>query len=155
MIRLHTLTRVTERLGGAIVFKHFTIPHYRLDLVTGMGELLERATYITQVKGCRARHKYFRIDYDGVLVVSAGYQWDFGSGPAIDTPVMVAASCAHDALYQAISEGHIPKDCRRAADLTFREILKEGGVGVIRRNYCYLAVRLIGWLFTRPTKGEA
>ena len=129
--------------------KYFIIPHYRLDTETGLGELLEYASYKTAVKGRRIIQKYFTLDYDGTLVVRSGYQWDFGSGPAIDTPVMVAASCAHDALYQAIREGFLPKDARKEADVTFREILKQGGVSWIRRTYCYLAVRLVGWRFVQ------
>ena len=129
---------------------YFTIPHYRLDVDSGLGELLSYASYMTAVKGCRARQKYFTLELNGLLTVHNGYQWDFGSGPAIDTPVMVSASCAHDALYQAIREGHIPRGCRKAADETFRDLLKLGGVGWFRRTYCYVAVRLIGWKYTQP-----
>ena len=89
---------------------------------------------------------WVRLDPDGRLAIRAGYSWDGASGPAIDTPNIMVASLAHDALYQLISEGHLPKRCRRAADLTLRKLCERAGMGAFRRWYVWLAVRLFGWL---------
>lgn len=77
----------------------------------------------------------------GRLTLDAGFMWDFGSGPAIDTPAMVVASAAHDALCIMTDTGKLPWGCRAKADAYFRELLKQNGVSFARRWWCWAGVR--------------
>ena len=119
------------------------MPHYDLDPETRLGILIEEFTF----PDCGIHRSDVVTDHialfpDGCLVIRAGYMWDFGSGPAIDTPEMVAASLAHDALCDLTNAGHLPWYYRRKADKYFRELLKAYGVPMHRRWYCWAAVRL-------------
>ena len=75
-------------------------------------------------------------------MLRTGYLWDFGSGPAIDTPDMVYASLAHDAFYELMQKDLLPWDCRKAVDRYFKRLLKQAGMGRLRRQWVYLGVRL-------------
>lgn len=120
------------------------MPHYDLCPDTGRGALMADFKYQTAICGRVVAIPYVVLGADGQLFIRAGYCWDFGSGPAIDTPEMVAASLAHDALYDLIKLGQLDNGHRKAADKYFRQLLKDYGVGWFRRNYCYWAVRLFG-----------
>lgn len=78
---------------------------------------------------------------DGTLILYPGFTWDFGSGPAIDTPDVVIASLCHDALGWLIENKKLPNKYRKVSDRLYRELLKENGTGFFRRWYHYLAVR--------------
>lgn len=80
------------------------------------------------------------------ITIKKGYCWDGGSGPAIDNKPMIKASLLHDALYQIIREGKVSKIWRKKADQLFRKELIENGTCKIRAYWCYLAVRLFGWI---------
>jgi len=118
------------------------MPIFALD--DGMGVLLEDYRFITPIQGVVAVGKTSVLNLNGVLVCRKGMRWDFGSGPAIDTPDMVSASLAHDALYNLMSEGELPRKYRKAADKYFLHMLERAGMGWARRHWCYLAVRY-GW----------
>ena len=78
---------------------------------------------------------------NGNLVIHKGFVWDFASG-AIDTPDMVKASLAHDALCRLVDSGALPKSEQKNADRYFRQVLKESGTSWFRRWYAYAAVRI-------------
>lgn len=107
----------------------------------------------TGIKGHEARIEYrpdaCQLWPFGTLIVYEGFVWDFGSGPAIDTPDMVIASLAHDALCGLTDRGLVPWSVRKQADKYFRYLLKINGCPWIRRWYAYLAVRFYSYNIAR------
>jgi hypothetical protein len=93
-------------------------------------------------------HLYF-VKVDSTLIVRKGYQWDGPSGPTIDDDTNIRASLIHDALYQAMRTGLIAKTFkfRRVIDKIFSAILKEDGMGFIRRTCYFYSVRGVGFIF--------
>lgn len=77
----------------------------------------------------------------GQLVVRAGFEWDYGSGPAVDTPDVIRASCAHDALCRLTNARLVPWSVRAEADTAYRRVLKRMGMPKWRRWAHYAAVR--------------
>lgn len=92
------------------------------------------------IKGRRA-YVHCRLMRDGRLWVYTDTQWDFGSGPAIDTPAVVIASLAHDMICHLTNARLIPWDCRAAGDLMYRTMLAQNGAGFMRRWWQYVGVR--------------
>lgn len=66
-----------------------------------------------------------RLVKTGTLRTFAGFVWDFGSGPAIDTPAVIRASLDHDALCLLTDKGLIPWKCRAMADKYYRDSLAQ------------------------------
>lgn len=121
------------------------IPNHRLIKQGKWGQLKERYVYKTRVEGFQTQSEHITLFLDGTIWIKKNFEWDFGSGPAVDTPAMVAASCVHDALYTLIEQGKIPGgSTRKLSDKTFKDILKAGGTSIFRRYYCYFAVRKAG-----------
>jgi hypothetical protein len=119
------------------------MPHFELDPATRLGLLCADFTFRhCGIERRDIQTKHILLRPNGDLIVCEGYVWDFGSGPAIDTPEMVAASLAHDALCDLTNSGHLPWHYRRKADTFFRKLLKAYGVPMYRRWYCYAAVRI-------------
>lgn len=88
----------------------------------------------------------------GRLTIRAGYAWDGASGPTWDTPATMVPSLVHDALYQAIRAGLLPRSARFDADLTFYRLMRaraSGILGYLRALYFFLGVRLGGGLALR------
>lgn len=118
------------------------------ELVDGKarrGRLLERYDFVTPITGHHASLQDVKCNScllrsGGLLTVNPGFRWDFASG-AIDTPPMVIASLAHDALCRLMAHGKLPWSTRKQADVYFRELLKANGCSFVRRWYAYLAVR--------------
>lgn len=85
-----------------------------------------------------------RLDH-GLLFIRCGYMWDGATGPALDTTSIIRASMIHDALYQLIGAGKIPKrPWKKYADKELRRVCKEDGMNWFRRQRVYWAVRLFG-----------
>ena len=116
-------------------------PQYTVHWKSGQGELTNPAKYATTVQGWEAVTPHITLSNNGHLYLERGYVWDFGSGPAIDTPDMVYASLAHDAFYELMQKGLLPWDCRKAVDKYFKRLLKQAGMGKMRRQWVYLGVR--------------
>ena len=68
----------------------------------------------------------------------------------MDTKATMYAALVHDALYQLIRLGILPKGSRKEADKLFRRLLKEDGMTFFRRWYFYRAVRWFGASSARP-----
>lgn len=83
----------------------------------------------------------------GVLIVTAGYEWDGPSGPTVDTDSTMVASCVHDALYSLMAAKLLPMSARSTADLMLRELMLSHGAGWLRAWYFWAAVRLFGRLY--------
>lgn len=92
--------------------------------------------------------KYVSLS-SGILRICADYAWDGPSGPAVDTVNFQRASLVHDALYQLIREGGLPQKKRKIADRILYSIAREDGMSILRATYVYLAVRAIGWIYTK------
>ena len=123
--------------------------------------LTEDVTYGTGIAG----HKAYLRDYmvvgghaakvecalleDGNLIVYAGTEWDFGSGPAIDTPSVIIASLAHDMICHLTNKRLIPWSCRAQGDRMYREMLKQNGTCITRQWRHYIGVRLYSELVAR------
>lgn len=86
---------------------------------------------------------------NGELWMKSGYLWDGPSGVAIDTPTFMRASLVHDALYQLIKQGLLPKSARKKADAEMRRICREDGMGWFRSWYAWAAVRVFGGVWMR------
>ena len=119
-------------------------PTFDFDPDTDTGTLIDGFDYETGITGTVAAVSHCLLANDGRLSFRAGYCWNFGSGPAINTPEMVAASLPHDGLYDLIAHGELDMKHRKDADKYFRKLLKDYGVGWFRRNYCYWGVRAFG-----------
>lgn len=122
-----------------------TYPRYPLHTVhwkTRTGELVGAFTAFTNITNYTATTPWIQLHKDGRLDLAKGYQWDFGSGPAIDTPEMIKASLVHDAFYELMNLGEIPWDVRRPADRLLRDMLRDSGTGLLRSTWVYLGVRL-------------
>ena len=107
--------------------------------------IVEPMEFQTTIKGYLAAHKYMRLTTDGVLTLFEGYCWDGPSGPTWDSPNSMVGSLAHDALYQSIRRGAIPKSERANIDEFFYRLLIKSGMGRVRSWYFYRAVRMFGW----------
>ena len=106
------------------------------------GSLSAPKSYKTSIKPKHTiDHGAIRLEPTGLLTLRTGFVWDFATG-AIDTPDMVVASAAHDALCVLVDEGYLPTQSQKDIDIYFRELLKELGTGFVRRWYLYLAVRV-------------
>lgn len=117
-------------------------PDYIVHWKTGVGQLQDLMAYATPIRGEKAETSHITLSPTGGLYLKTGYVWDFGSGPAIDTPDMVYASLAHDALYELMVLEKLSWDYRKAADDYFIELCKSAGMPAWRRFYVYVAVRV-------------
>lgn len=115
-------------------------PRYSLT-EDGLGRLDRTYVFQCPIGGQPCCTELIDLMATGSLNIYAGYTWDFGSGPAIDTPAVVYASLGHDVLYDLIGQGKLPKRYRKKADVWFKQLLKDAGMSWFRRQYMYLAVR--------------
>lgn len=110
-----------------------------------LGLLMSDCRFETSIIGCCADinedGSQCALLGDGSLVVFAGFLWDWGSGPAIDTPSVVRASLAHDALCRMTDTGRLPWKYRAIADQTYRDLLQQYGCPWFRRWYQWAGVR--------------
>lgn len=67
----------------------------------------------------------FRLFSNGLMLILKGTQWDYGSGPAVNTPEMIRASLPHDMFCHLTNLGLVPWSVRKQADLLFRDHIKE------------------------------
>lgn len=88
--------------------------------------------------------QWVHLSDDGQLTIAKGYAWDGASGPCFDTPNIIRPSLVHDALYQLMRESAIPSSCREYADGVLYRLCRENGMGWIRAQWIYWAVRLCG-----------
>lgn len=88
------------------------------------------------------RDPVMRFHDSGALELLPGFVWDFGSGPAVDTPDMVYGILAHDALYRLMVVKAMPWKNRRKVDRYFRRLLKAAGMSWARRQWVYYGVRV-------------
>ncbi|TCT21199.1 DUF1353 domain-containing protein [Thiobaca trueperi] len=99
--------------------------------------------------GATIRTRFIDLTAEGWLTIRAGYAWDGPSGPTLHSPSFMRGSLIHDALYQLIREGHLPRTHRRAADRLLYDLCRRDGMWAIRAAWVWLAVRLVGGLVLR------
>ena len=80
---------------------------------------------------------------DGMLTVVEGYCWD-GATSAIDSRNFLRGSLIHDVQYQAIREGLLSPEHRRAADLILFAVIRQDGMPWIRAKWVLWAVSRFG-----------
>jgi hypothetical protein len=105
--------------------------------------------YIPWLPRLLYRGRFLAID-GGVLIVAAGYAWDGASGPTWDSGDSMRASLVHDAIYQLIRQGILPKSVRRPADGLMRRICIEDGMWRWRALLWWAGVRGFGWMHVKP-----
>lgn len=125
-----------------ISYRRFDHPKYRFILSDAL-------RLDTNIIGRACKTDWVELDRNGVMNLSAGYAWDGASGIAINTKNSVRASCGHDALYQLIRLGLLPRTKRLQADSDLRKWLIEDGMLELRAGIWFLAVRLFGELYLR------
>jgi hypothetical protein len=87
--------------------------------------------------------RFFALE-GGVLTIRTGYAWNGASGPTWDDKSNMRGSLVHDALYQAIIEGHLPRTLRAEADALLHAMCVEDGMNSIRAGVWLWAVRRHG-----------
>lgn len=92
------------------------------------------------LKGFDIDLPYIRVTPDGEVRGKIRYRWDGASGPTIDTPSSMGASCFHDIGYQLMRMGLIPFSYRDSFDEEFRKILMEDGMWEWRANLWHIGV---------------
>lgn len=118
-------------------------PQYAVHWKTGHGFLTDDFEFKTPITGHTVKTLFIDLRKDGTLKLALGYVWDFGSGPAIDTPDMVYASLAHDPFYELMLRDLLPWSLRKKVDQYFKKLLKKAGMGWLRRQWVYGAVRYL------------
>lgn len=95
--------------------------------------------------------EYINLYRDGTLIIKNGYAWDGPSGPTVDTRSFMRGSLVHDALYQLMREGFLDhKTYRDRADLELKKICLEDGMGWLRAEYVYRAVKAVANVYADP-----
>lgn len=107
--------------------------------------------YKTGIKGVGAKldaaGMQCEIFPDGEMALYPGFTWDFGSGPAIDTPDVVVASAFHDAGCYLTNRRLVPWSCRKLFDKLYRDILKRYSANLPTKGIRNKA--RIAWRFSR------
>lgn len=85
--------------------------------------------------------EFISLTVDGVLRVDSGYAWDGPSGPTLDTPNSMKASCKHDAMYQLMRKNLLSIHCRDDIDAEFYNDLLDAGMSKLRAWIWYIGVR--------------
>ena len=120
-----------------ISYRRFDHPKYRFILAAPL-------TLDTNIIGRACKTEWVELKADGTLIIANRYAWDGASGIAINTENSIAASCGHDALYQLMDLGLLPRTKRLQADRNLRVWLIEDGMLELRAGIWFIAVRLFG-----------
>jgi hypothetical protein len=97
------------------------------------------------IKGYSVAADFLYLDPSGMLVIKRGYAWDGATG-APDFKVVMRGSLVHDALYQLMRLGKIPKTYKTIADRVFKLICEEAGAYSITAEIYWRGVDIFGKL---------
>ena len=115
-------------------------------------QLFSDTAIITNIKPkATVNTRFITLYKNGVLKIKADYAWD-GATSAIDTNSFMRGSLAHDALYQLMRGGKLPRNNRNKADRLLQKICIEDGMFKIRAYWVYKAVNLFGAKNTLASK---
>jgi hypothetical protein len=123
--------------------------NYELIRNNKWGRLMSPVETDTRIAGYSAKIDegavFATLEPNGLLFIGTGTEWDFGSGPAVNTPEMVRASLVHDMMCHFTDRGLIPWSCRHKADKLFLSHLDKYG----RKRAWYSPLRY--WKYVRFT----
>lgn len=94
--------------------------------------------------GIDADTEYLLLRNDGLMIAKTGYCWDGPSGPSVDTKTFMRGSLFHDAGYQLIRLGLLPRSYKRQIDDLLKRICLEDGMSSFRAWYVHRSVVLFG-----------
>lgn len=122
--------------GGAVIqytsgYKYQTYADYTIKLPEAFA-------------GFAFKARFYELAADRNLTIRMGYAWNGASGPTWDDKSNMRGSLVHDAIYQAIIEGHLPRSLRADADQLLHDICVEDGMNKIRAAVWLYAVRRKG-----------
>lgn len=115
--------------------------------------LLEDTVIAVLTEGYFIEHEYITLLSNGFMILKKGYAWDGPSGPTIDTKTFMQGALIHDAFYQLIRLGLLPKSFRKIADNELYVRCLCDGMNRFRAWYVHKFVRLFGWLAIRKKYG--
>ncbi len=87
------------------------------------------------------------LDVFGLLRIPSSFEWDGPSGPAVDTPDLLAPSLIHDVLVKMTYVGLLPYSARKPIDRIYYKYARQQGVPFVRAAYHYVVLRLTAWTF--------
>ena len=99
---------------------------------------------VTGIEGHNFSSEVIVLNPNGKLALFPPFRWNGRSKPAVNTANTLLSSSIHDALYELIIIGVLPKSVRVLADLLMRTMDEENGVHFFRRWYSHVALRLFG-----------
>ena len=88
--------------------------------------------------------QFIDLSPDGMLTIRKGYASDGPSGPTIDTKTFMRGAFVHDALYQLMREGHLPRELKNDADRELQRWCIADGMWKIRAWWVYRGVKKFG-----------
>ena len=94
---------------------------------------------------------HMSLTMDGVLTLRERYASDGASGPAIDTDSLIRGAFAHDAKYQLIRLGLVPRESKAIADNELYADCIEDGMWRARAAWIWWGVHRGGIGATRPS----
>ena len=113
-------------------------------------QLAEPFTYFVGIYDQQVENGFYKLAKNGNLTIKTGYAWDGPSGPTVDTPAFMRGALVHDVLYQMIRRKQLPKECRKLADELLYTLCRMDGMGWVRAQYVYRAVRTFGGASAKP-----
>lgn len=82
-----------------------------------------------------ATTQFINLTTEGVLTISAGYEWDGPSGPTMNTDNSMTPSLIHDAVYQLMRQCLLDASWRDEADKQLYLMLRKRGMSWVRAKY--------------------
>lgn len=112
-------------------------------------QLVDTTVFRTDILGYKCEisgggRPYIQLFADGTMFIYAGYAWDGASGPMPDVKAVMRGSLGHDALYQLIREGHLPKELKDHADQFLQQCCVDDGMRPIVAKLVYEVVKHYG-----------
>lgn len=107
--------------------------------------------YQTTILGYDIDIEYIRLTPDGLLTLKKGYAWNGASGPTWDTKNSQRGSGEHDAGYQLIRLGYLPRETKEYFDQLLYDLCVQDGMFKFRAAYWKWAVIHFGIGSTRPS----
>lgn len=96
------------------------------------------------------RDGFLRLTPKGFLTITKGYCWDGATDPAVDTKNIMTPSLVHDAGYQLIRLGLIPRHTKDDWDNLLKSMCNERGMSGLRQSWVHLGVDKLGGGAIRP-----
>lgn len=90
----------------------------------------------------------------GMLTIKKGYPWDGPSGPTFDTSNFMTGSLVHDALYELIRKGALPREAQNSADKLLVKMCRDRKMSWIRAAWVFTGVNWFGHYSTRPSEDD-